>query len=114
VTRLFSELPEPVRDAVNAYDEARRTAFGAKGEPPMSDANKAAIAPMIMAAVAAYAPLIVEVCAGAAEAQDRAGREWVRDSLWSEILKRAGTNVRAVRVDAARLMVGPPDYPRGL
>lgn len=40
---------------------------------------------------------IVEACAVAAEAQDRAGREWVRDSLWDAILKRAGDNVRALK-----------------
>lgn len=40
---------------------------------------------------------IVETCAQAAEAQDRIGREWVRDSLWAQILKRAGDNVRALK-----------------
>ena len=38
----------------------------------------------------------VEECAVAAEAQDRTGRAWVRDSLWAAILKRAGANVRAL------------------
>jgi hypothetical protein len=43
---------------------------------------------------------IIEICAQAAEAQDRAGLEWVRESLWANILKRAGDNVR--RLKAAR------------
>ena len=64
----------------------------------MSDANKATIAPMIMAALASYAPRLIEACAIAAEAQDRTGREWVRDSLWDQILRRAGANVRALSV----------------
>jgi hypothetical protein len=38
----------------------------------------------------------IEACAVAAEAQDRVGLEWVRDSLWDVILKRAGSNVRAL------------------
>lgn len=46
--------------------------------------------PQAMAVIA----VTVEACAVAAEAQDRAGREWVRDSLWADILKRAGANVR--------------------
>ena len=40
---------------------------------------------------------VIEECAQAAEAQDRTGREWVRDSLWDNILKRAGQNVRALK-----------------
>jgi hypothetical protein len=40
---------------------------------------------------------VVEACAVAAEAQDRIGREWVRDSLWAEICRRAGENVRALK-----------------
>lgn len=40
---------------------------------------------------------LIEECAVAAEAQDRTGREWVRDSLWDAILKRAGRNVRALK-----------------
>jgi len=38
---------------VNAYDQSRRDATNYR-EPPMSDTNKAHIAPMIMAAVRAY------------------------------------------------------------
>lgn len=52
---------------------------------------------------------IVEACAVAAEAQDRVGREWVRDSLWDQVLKRAGANVRtAGAAIVARL--GPSVY----
>ena len=40
---------------------------------------------------------IIEQCAVAAEQQDRTGREWVGDSLWANILKRAGDNVRALK-----------------
>lgn len=40
---------------------------------------------------------VIEECAIAAEQQDRAGREWVRDSLWARILKRAGDNVRRLK-----------------
>lgn len=40
---------------------------------------------------------IIEQCAVAAEAQDRIGHEWVADSLWANILKRAGQNVRALQ-----------------
>jgi len=40
---------------------------------------------------------IIEVCAKAAEQQDRTGREWVRDSLWEKILERAGSAVRALK-----------------
>lgn len=37
---------------------------------------------------------VIEECARAAEAQDRVGYEWVRDSLWDTICRRAGANVR--------------------
>lgn len=40
---------------------------------------------------------IIEECAIAAEAQDRTGHEWVHDSLWANILKRAGANVRRLK-----------------
>lgn len=40
---------------------------------------------------------LIERCAIAAEQQDRSGREWVRDSLWAQILKRAGDNVRLLK-----------------
>lgn len=50
----FSSLRPCLQAAVNAYDEARRKAHGRVGEPPMSDANKANIAPMIEAAVKAF------------------------------------------------------------
>ena len=40
---------------------------------------------------------LIERCAIAAEQQDRIGREWVRDSLWSAILQRAGNNVRLLK-----------------
>jgi hypothetical protein len=43
-----------------------------------------------------FAAEVIERCAVAAEAQDRIGREWVHDSLWAAILKRAGDNVRAL------------------
>ena len=43
----------------------------------------------------------IEQCATAAEAQDRIGREWVQDSLWDTILRRAGANVRALLKQAA-------------
>jgi hypothetical protein len=38
----------------------------------------------------------IEECAVAAEAFDRTGREWVRESLWQKMMKRAGANVRAL------------------
>lgn len=47
-------------------------------------------------AVRAALSQAIEQCAIAAEAQDRAGHEWVRNSLWANILKRAGANVRAL------------------
>lgn len=55
----FSSLPPKLQAAVNAYDEARRRLANSytitgPGEPAMSDANKATIAPMIEAAVMAY------------------------------------------------------------
>lgn len=50
----FASYPVEVQAAVNAYDAARRTAYGRTNEPAMSDANKAAIAPMIIAAVEAF------------------------------------------------------------
>jgi hypothetical protein len=50
----FADLSPELQAAVDAYDLARRTSYGRKGEPPMSDANKASIAPFIAAAVAAY------------------------------------------------------------
>lgn len=40
---------------------------------------------------------LIEKCAVAAEAQDRAGHEWVSDSLWANILRRAGINVRRLK-----------------
>lgn len=42
---------------------------------------------------------LIERCAVAAEAQDRTGREWVKDSLWDNILERAGANVRTLHGD---------------
>jgi hypothetical protein len=40
---------------------------------------------------------LIEECAVAAEAQERTGHEWVRDSLWFAILRRAGNNVRMLK-----------------
>lgn len=40
---------------------------------------------------------LIEQCAVAAEQQDRIGYEWVRESLWTNILKRAGNNVRLLK-----------------
>lgn len=40
---------------------------------------------------------LIEKCAVAAEQQDRIGREWVGESLWAKILKRAGDNVRLLK-----------------
>lgn len=40
---------------------------------------------------------LIEECAVAAEQQDRTGREWVPDSLWAIILRRAGNNVRLLK-----------------
>jgi hypothetical protein len=40
---------------------------------------------------------LIEECAQAAEAQDRAGYEWVQGSLWAKILQRAGANVRGLK-----------------
>lgn len=51
--RPFAEYPPQLQAAVDAYDHARREISGFR-EPPMSDANKAHIAPMIMSAVFAY------------------------------------------------------------
>lgn len=50
--------------------------------------------------VSAFRQDLIERCAVAAEAQDRTGREWVKDSLWDNILGRAGANVRALHGDA--------------
>jgi hypothetical protein len=50
----FADLSPELQAAVNAYDHARRTSYGRKGEAPMSDANKASIAPFIAAACAAW------------------------------------------------------------
>lgn len=59
INRPFADYPPEVRAAVDAYDENRRELADShritgRGEPAMSDANKATIAPMIMAAVRAY------------------------------------------------------------
>lgn len=40
---------------------------------------------------------VIEECAVAAEAQNKIGFEWVRDSLWAAILRRAGGNVRLLK-----------------
>lgn len=48
-----------------------------------------------------YRDEIIEACAIAAEAQDRAGYEWVPDSLWANILRRAGANVRGLKGKSA-------------
>ena len=40
---------------------------------------------------------IIEACAVAASGIDRIGYEWIRDSLWDVILRRAGDNVRALK-----------------
>jgi hypothetical protein len=53
VKRAFSDYPPELQAAVNAYDESRMDA-ATGSERPMSDANKAHIAPMIMAAIRAY------------------------------------------------------------
>lgn len=50
---LFTHFPAALQAAVNAYDAARIRSAGGQ-ERPMSDANKAHIAPMIEAAVVAY------------------------------------------------------------
>lgn len=55
----FAALTPKLQAAVNAYDDARRKLANSytitgPGEPAMSDANKATIAPMIEAAVMAY------------------------------------------------------------
>lgn len=52
--RAFSEYPAELRAAVEAYDLCRCTSYGRTNVRPMSDANKATIAPMIMAACRAY------------------------------------------------------------
>jgi len=52
--RAFADYPPQLQAAVNAYDASRREHAKGRREPPMSDANKAHIAPMIMAAVRAY------------------------------------------------------------
>lgn len=49
---------------------------------------------------------IIEECAVAAEAQDRIGREWVDNSLWANICKRAGANVRKLK-SAANITFTP-------
>jgi hypothetical protein len=49
----FADLPAPIRSAVDAWDARRRMNHG-PGEPPMSDANKLTIAPMVMAAIRAF------------------------------------------------------------
>lgn len=40
---------------------------------------------------------LIEQCAVAAEEKDKIGREWVADSLWATILRRAGNNVRLLK-----------------
>lgn len=40
---------------------------------------------------------LIEECAVAAEQQDRIGYEWVGNSLWANILRRAGQNVRKLK-----------------
>jgi hypothetical protein len=57
MARPFSEYPDEIRAAVDAYDERRREGLH---EGPMSDANKAHIAPMIFAACRAYIEMTVE------------------------------------------------------
>lgn len=57
--RLFADYPPQLQAAVNAYDQSRRDDTHYR-EPPMSDANKAHIAPMIMAAVRAYVEASVD------------------------------------------------------
>lgn len=48
----------------------------------------------------------VEACAVAATQQDRTGREWVGNSLWANILKRAGEEVRKLK----RSIAAQPDH----
>lgn len=64
-TITFNDYPPELQAAVNAYDEARRGTASSNrltgcGEPAMSDANKATIAPMIMTAVRAYIEVTVQ------------------------------------------------------
>lgn len=56
--------------------------------------------------VPAFRQDLIERCAVAAEAQDRTGREWVKNSLWDNILERAGANVRKLHGDTR-----PPSAP---
>lgn len=49
----------------------------------------------------------IEACAVAAEAQDREGYEWLRDSVWASILRRAGANVRALKSKQLNLVELP-------
>lgn len=44
---------------------------------------------------------LIEECAVAAEQQDRIGYEWVGNSLWANILRRAGANVRKLKTTPA-------------
>lgn len=79
---LFTVSPPSAAKAVaDALNKAERV------EQPMTSRERAQLVAET-----------IERCAKAAEATEREGWEWVRESLWANILKRAGANVRALAV----------------
>jgi hypothetical protein len=76
----------------------------AMGYEPLAHLDVRPTEPWILDRIARYRAevaaeeiaLTIERCAVAAEATKRTGWEWVRDSLWANVLKRAGENVRAL------------------
>lgn len=57
---------------------------------------------------------LIEECAVAAEQRDRIGIEWVADSLWANILRRAGASVRKLKsVQSTVALPCPPQDSSG-
>lgn len=65
----------------------------------LADAN--ATAEALMPLLTKVREETIEECARAAEAQDRTGREWVKDSLWANIISRVPRAIRALKAPVA-------------
>jgi hypothetical protein len=114
-----------VTEAIRKFESSKRTAVdyqelllaGAKAMQQGTGIGGAAFSDAVSESVAAFPPSsvstaekvfdearnqLIEECAVAAEHQDRSGREWVHDSLWHKILKRAGDAVRTLKTTEER------------
>jgi len=106
-----SRKDRPMPDQDHASLERVRQWLEGGAQPSMTDVG--AVLALALALALRQGPVsgeaaddIIERCAIAAEAQDRAGHEWVPDSLWANILRRAGENVRALKASPSAIPAG--------